>query len=92
MKQQSPMLRLWELSEKYHGGLLRAILSASVGVLCGMLPYFAAAQIIIGRLGGNTDIAFDISWCLAALAGYFVRTALFALALSRSDNATFARL
>lgn len=38
MKQQSPMLRLWELSEKYHGGLLRAILSASVGVLCGMLP------------------------------------------------------
>ena len=61
MKQQSPMLRLWELSEKYHGGLLRAILSASVGVLCGMLPYFAAAQIIIGLLGGNTDIAFYIT-------------------------------
>ena len=92
MKQQSPMLRLWELSEKYHGGLLRAILSASVGVLCGMLPYFAAAQIIIGLLGGNTDIAFYITWCLAALAGYFVRTALYALALSMSHKATFATL
>ena len=86
------MLRLWELSEKYHGGLLRAILSASVGVLCGMLPYFAAAQIIIGLLGGNTDIAFYITWCLAALAGYFVRTALYALALSMSHKATFATL
>ena len=39
MQQKSPMLRLWELSSQYHGGLIRAVISASVGVLCGMLPY-----------------------------------------------------
>ena len=44
MKQQSPMLRLWELGEGQQGGLKRAVLSAVVGVLFGMLPYFAAAQ------------------------------------------------
>ena len=50
MQEKSPMLRLWELGELYHGGLIRAGLSASVGVLCGVLPYFAAAQIISGLL------------------------------------------
>ena len=48
MEKQSPLLRLWELGKDYHGGLVGAICSASIGVLCGMLPYFAAAQIIIG--------------------------------------------
>lgn len=43
MQKQSPMLRLWELGNDYHSGLIRAILSAAIGVLCGMLPYFAAA-------------------------------------------------
>ena len=31
MKQQSPMLRLWELGEGQQGGLKRAVLSAVVG-------------------------------------------------------------
>ena len=48
MQKQSPILRLWELGKNYHGGLIKAIFSAAVGVLCGLLPYFAAAQIIIG--------------------------------------------
>ena len=52
MKQQSPMLRLWELGEGQQGGLKRAVLSAVVGVLFGMLPYFAVAQIILGLLSG----------------------------------------
>lgn len=53
MKQQSPMLRLWELGEGQQGGLKRAVLSAVVGVLFGMLPYFAAAQITLGLLKGE---------------------------------------
>lgn len=38
MKQQNPMLRLWELGAAQHGSLIRAILSAVAGVLCGMAP------------------------------------------------------
>ena len=52
MNQQSPMLRLWDLGAAQHGSLIRAILSAVAGVLCGMAPYFAAAQIILGLLSG----------------------------------------
>lgn len=35
MKQQSPMLRLWELGEGQQGGLKRAVLSAVVGYCLG---------------------------------------------------------
>lgn len=92
MQQKDPMLCLWELGDEFHGGLIRAILSASAGVLCGMLPYFAAARIIIGLLNGNTDTDYYVTWCLAALAGYALRAILYALALSMSHKATFCIL
>ena len=67
MKQKSPMLRLWELGEEQQGGLKRAILSAVAGVLFGMLPYFAAAQIMLGppmsmfsMASANVQFGFEI--------------------------------
>ena len=86
------MLRLWELGSDCHSGLLRAILSAFIGVLCGMIPYFAAAQILIGLIQGERDIGFYFSWCIAALAGYLLRAILYAFALSMSHRATFSIL
>ena len=92
MQKQSPMLRLWELGKDYHGGLIKAIFSAAAGVLCGLLPYFAAAQIILGLLGGHTNLSFYILWCGLALAGFLLRAVLYALALSMSHKATFSIL
>ena len=76
MNQQSPMLRLWELGAEQHGSLIRAILSAVAGVLCGMGPYFAAAQIILGLLSGSQEISFYLTWCAVALAGFLLRASL----------------
>ena len=92
MQKQSPLLRLWELGSDCHSGLLRAILSAFIGVLCGMIPYFAAAQILIGLIQGERDTGFYLTWCMAALAGYLLRAILYALALSMSHRATFSIL
>ena len=92
MQKQSPMLRLWQLGARHHSGLVRAIVSASLGVLGGMLPYFAAAQIIIGLLSGRTEYGFYAAWCLVALAGFCLRALLYALALSMSHKATFSIL
>lgn len=92
MQKQSPMLRLWQLGARHHSGLVRAIVSASLGVLGGMLPYFAAAQIIIGLLSGRTGYGFYAAWCLVALAGFCLRALLYALALSMSHKATFSIL
>lgn len=92
MEKRSPMLRLWELGEKEHGGLIWAIASAAVGVLGGMVPYFAAAQIIIALISGEKELDFYLKWCGLALAGYVIRTCLYTLALSMSHKATFAIL
>ena len=92
MQKQSPILRLWELGEKEHGGLICAVISAVVGVLGGMIPYYAAAQIIIALLNGNPDLSFYIRWCALAMLGYLIRTCLYTLALSMSHKATFAIL
>ena len=92
MQKQSPRLRLWQLGASHHSGLVRAIVSASLGVLGGMLPYFTAAQIIIGLLSGRTGYGFYAAWCLVALAGFGLRALLYALALSMSHKATFSIL
>ena len=92
METQSPFLRLWELGESEHSGLIRAMISAAAGVLSGMLPYYAAAQIIIALLGGNREWTFYLSWCAAGLIGYALRACLYALALSMSHKATFTIL
>ena len=62
MQNKSPMVRLWELGEKEHGGLIRAILSAVIGVLGGMLPYFAAAQMVIALINENLNKEFYMKW------------------------------
>ncbi len=92
MENQNPMLRLWELGKEEHGGLIRAIVSAAVGVLGGMIPYFAAAQVIIALINGETELDFYLKWCALALCGYAVRTCLYTLALSMSHKATFSIL
>ena len=92
MEKQSPFLRLWALGKSEHSGLIRAMISAAAGVLSGMLPYYAAAQIIIALLGGNREWTFYLSWCAAGLIGYALRSCLYALALSMSHKATFTIL
>ena len=92
MQQQSTFLRLWELGESEHGRLIRAIISAAAGVLCGMLPYYAAAQIIIALLSNHREWPFYLAWCGIGLAGYILRACLYALGLSLSHKATFTIL
>ena len=57
MQNKSPLLRIWSWGKDEHGVLIRAILSAFIGVALGMRPDFAAAQIIIRVLAGETDIS-----------------------------------
>lgn len=92
MQKQSPLLRIWELGKSEHGGLIFAMSSALLGVALGMLPYFAAAKIILGLLAGRREVSWYLPWLAVGLAGYGARTLLYNLALSRSHQATFAIL
>lgn len=92
MKEQSPVGRIWELGEQEHGKLISAVILAVLGAVGGMLPYFAAAKIIILLLAGEKAIAVYIPWLITALGGFLVRTILYNSALSISHRATFAIL
>ena len=92
MKQQSPLLRIWELGEKEHGRLIGAIVLAAVGVIGGMVPYFAAAKMVALLMSGERDLSVYLIWGGAAMAGYAAKTLLYTFALSLSHAATFAVL
>ena len=89
MEKQSPVQRIWELGKSEHTHLITAVLLAVIGVICGMVPYFAAARIIVLLLSGERALDAYSLWLGAALAGYLVRTALYNGALSLSHKATF---
>ena len=89
MEKQSPVGRIWALGQSEHSRLLTAVVLAVLGTVCGMLPYFAAARIIVLLLAGETALSAYVPWLLAALGGYLARTALYNGALSISHKATF---
>ena len=57
MEKQSPVQRIWELGKSEHAHLITAVLLAVIGVICGMVPYFAAARIIILLLSGEQALS-----------------------------------
>lgn len=92
MQKQSPLLRIWSWGKDEHSRLICAILSAFIGVAVGMLPYFAAAQIIIKLLEEEKELSLYLPWLGIGLAGYIARTLLYNMALSISHKATFSVL
>ena len=67
MEKQSPVQRLWELGKSEHAHLITAVLLAVIDVICGMVPYFAAARIIILLLSGEQALSAYGVWLGAAL-------------------------
>ncbi len=92
MKEQSPVGRIWALGEKEHGRLITAVILAVIGAASGMVPYFAAAKIIVLLLAGETAFAAYLPWLAAALGGFLIRTVLYNGALGISHKATFGIL
>ena len=92
MEQQNPMQRIWELGEAEHPKLIVSILIAIVGVLCGIVPFIAGANIIIKMLQGVQDFSVYLKLGMLALAGYAGKSIFYTMALAFSHEAAFAIL
>ena len=77
MENRSPVQRIWELGKDEHGRLITAVVLAVPGVTGGMVPYFAAAKVIVLLLAGEKALAAYTPWLLSALGGYLIRTVLY---------------
>lgn len=88
MESNNPIKRIWELGKSEQSKLITAVILAVVGVICGMVPYFAAAKVITLLLAGERAVSAYTVWLTAALCGYLLRTVLYNGALSISHKAT----
>ena len=89
MKKQSPVGRVWELGEREHGKLILAVILAVIAVAFGMVPYFAAAKIIVLLIAGEGTFSAYLPWVIAALCGFLLRAGIYNGALGISHKATF---
>lgn len=69
-----------------------SVILAVLGVACGMIPYFAAANITVKIIDGNSDFRQLSYVVLAALAGYTGKVGFNALSTSISHSAAFTIL
>lgn len=81
---------LWEFASPHKGGYLASLIFATLGVACGMAPYFCVAQIVLALLRGETALDFYGFYCLLA-AGFWVLRYLFhGISTTLSHKSTFA--
>lgn len=87
---QGVLAPLLEWASPHRGGYIASLSFATLGVACGMGPYFCVAQMVLALLRGETAMAFYGFYCLLA-AGFWVLRYLFhGISTTLSHAATFA--
>lgn len=76
----------------YKGRYVLSICLSVLGVASGLVPYYAAAQILIGLIGTERNFSFYIFWGIIAVVGYLAKSTFAILSTSISHTATFLAL
>lgn len=88
-KKQSPVALLLDFAAAHKGSYILAVVLAILGVAAEMLPYFAAARIVVSLLDGVRDSRYYLLCCLTAAGGYLAKGILANWSTSVSHKATF---
>lgn len=92
MKSIPPFARLLGFAAPHKRGFIKSIVLAVISVVCGVIPYFISANIIVALIDGNRDIGFYGLWCAVAAVSFIVKSVTASLSTSASHEATFAVL
>lgn len=91
-KEKGAVSWLWEFARPHKDGYITALILAALGVACSMVPYFCAAQIVLGLLRGETAAGFYGVYCLAAAGFWTLRYLFHGISTTLSHKSTFAVL
>ncbi|WP_053956559.1 ABC transporter ATP-binding protein [Inediibacterium massiliense] len=91
-KKESPLSFIGQFAKPYKSGFAVAILLAILGVMGGMIPYFAVAKIITGLVAGIAIKDFYMKWVLIAFMGYIIKVLGANLSTGKSHEMTFTVL
>ncbi len=89
---KSPLERLGIFAKPYQNKFSISIFLSVVGVGCGIIPYFAVAEMLLNLMEGRRDFSFYIFWCGVAAVGYVSKVFLTSWSTSISHRATFKLL
>ena len=89
---QSTASSLLRFAGLYKGRYVLSICLSVLGVASGLVPYYAAAQILIGLIGTERNFSFYIFWGIIAVVGYLAKSTFAILSTSISHTATFLAL
>ncbi|WP_019177609.1 ABC transporter ATP-binding protein [Methanomassiliicoccus luminyensis] len=92
MEKKSTLGRLMQFTTNCRGKINASVLLAVIGVAAGMVPYFAAAEIVIALFEGGRDTGFYVLWCGVALAGLISKVVLMNVSTALSHAAAFQTL
>ena len=89
--QANPVAVLLEWSGK-KGTYALSVLLAIIGVAGGMVPYFAAGNMVVGIFNAVRDWSFYVQWACIAAVSYAVQIIFHHLSTTVSHVATFATI
>lgn len=90
--EQSTASSLLRFAGPYKGRYVLSICLSVLGVASGLVPYYAAAQMLIGLIGTERNFSFYILWGIVAGVGYLAKSTFAILSTSISHTATFLAL
>ena len=90
--EQSTVSSLLRFAGPYKGRYALSICLSVLGVASGLVPYYVAAQMLIGLIGSERDFSFYILWGIVAIVGYLAKSTFAILSTSVSHTATFLAL
>lgn len=91
-QEQSTASSLLRFAGPYKGKYILSIFLSVLGVASGLVPYYAAAKMLIGLIGDERDFSFYLMWGAVAAIGYIAKSCFSILSTSVSHTATFHAL
>ncbi len=92
MDKNNSLSRLLEFAEPYRGKYILSVIMAMLGVVSGMIPFFAVSRIVVLLINGETSFSIYLVWCLIAGTAFLAKVCLSNLSTLISHTTTFETL
>ena len=80
---------LMELAERKRGEYALSIVTALLGVVCSLIPYFIIIKIITALVNGTAELSHCLTLCVWMALCWILRYVLHSVSTSLSHHATF---
>lgn len=89
MKQASPFSLLLQFIRPHWTGYLYSVITAVLGVACGLAPYFAVARMVNLLINGDRNFTAYLVWGSLALVAFLLKAVFHGISTHASHKATF---